>query len=149
MDSENCRRPVRCRRTEDAFDFNNGHVKITTRKQTRKKDQDSAKSESGSESDFEQTIVFRSKVSRPNHRFSLSVLRRAYSGRLLLSSRITVNNICASSKPVFKALRRGDVCEFFTLLRDDNDTSIRDCDERGASLLFVSIPKLGPTRILH
>jgi hypothetical protein len=48
-----------------------------------------------------------------------------------------VNNVLPAASPVFSIVRNGQLKEFQTLLREGK-ASLRDQDEFGASLLFVS-----------
>ena len=62
----------------------------------------------------------------------------SYDGVFSAIPRLFVNNVLPADSPVFSIVRRGLLQEFQTLLREGK-ASLRDQDENGAPLLFVSL----------
>lgn len=52
--------------------------------------------------------------------------------------RLCVNNVVPNNSPVFEVVKKGELARFEEMLRQ-GEASLRDQDEDGSSLLFVSI----------
>jgi hypothetical protein len=76
-------------------------------------------------------------------------VRQTYNDNGVFSAipHLMVYNILSANSPVFDIVRRGRLQEFQALLRDGK-ASLRDQDEYGASLLFVSGPCNDGTQLL-
>jgi hypothetical protein len=64
--------------------------------------------------------------------------RELFAGSVSSISRLQVNRVLPSDSPVFKLVKQGKLQDLLQMLQN-GEASLRDHDEHGASLLFVSI----------
>ncbi len=116
------------------------------RKLTRRSNSGSA---GRAEHEFAGLMSFLPKESSINKMFTFSAYRRAcLDGGFLGIIHLAVNNVLPVRSPVFKLVQQGRMDEFQEMLRD-RKASLRDHDEYGASLLFVSTYTRAPIGDLH
>lgn len=141
--------------TMSVCDLGRGILTVSSRTRSRKTQQQSQLDQPGSyspsQSEEEEVTTSVSLVSgrRSRGRHGITVhVRQTYNDDGLFSSipHLLVYNVLPMDSPVFEIVRRGRLSEFQALLRQGK-ASLRDQDEHGASLLFVSMPCL--LHLLH
>ena len=134
--------------TMTVCDLGMGTLTVRSNTRSRKTQQQSQLDQRGSyspsQSEEEEVTASVSLVSgrRSRGRHGITVhVRQTYNDDGLFSSipHLLVYNVLPADSPVFDIVRGGRLSEFQALLRQGK-ASLRDQDEHGASLLFVSIP---------
>lgn len=96
--------------------------------------------------DYVSTISFLPGHSQRFHMLVASSLQReVFKGNVSSISSLTVNRVLPAVSRIFRLVEEGRIVEFQEMLRE-GQASLRDHDEYGASLLFVSdLPLSAPS----
>lgn len=88
--------------------------------------------------DYKMSLTFLPDGQQNRHMLkAILTQREIFAGSVSSISQLQVNRVLPSNSPVFKLVKKGKMRELCQLLQS-GEASLRDHDETGSSLLFVS-----------
>ncbi|KAF4445996.1 hypothetical protein F53441_10302 [Fusarium austroafricanum] len=130
-------------RFHEEADVGVGTVSLVSRKRKRTilqgNDRSTAISSQGILTDYKMSMSFLPNGEGNQHMLVASLIQReVVPGGVTSISRLQVNRVLPDDSPVFKLVKEGKLQDLLRMLQN-GEASLRDHDERGASLLFYSL----------
>lgn len=134
--------PIRQKRTLCEFDTDIGTLTFTMNK--RQRSTNYLHITNDKKSDYTLSLSFLPKKASQLHMFVISTLQQQLTNQSIsCASKLVVNRVLPCDSKVFKIVKEGKLQEFRELLSNGmGAATLRDYDEYGSSLLFVSCPLL-------